>query len=83
MEIAELVLALLSGASALLAAQKNKTAAGIGVVAADVDAVTLAILQAAAAAKGQKIDWTSAEEVAAYVASLPPFSPIPDPPSAT
>lgn len=87
-DILELVLALVGGAAQLLEAQKSKAAQQVGVAAADVDAVTLAVLQAAAAAKGQAIDWTNPAAVAAYVSSLPAFAPIPDPaapasPSAT
>lgn len=79
MNIVEFVLALVGGAAQLLEAQKSKAAQQVGVVAADVDAVTLAVLQAAAAAKGQAIDWTNPTAVADYVSSLPVFAPIPAP----
>jgi hypothetical protein len=82
MNVVTLILALVQGAASLLEAQSNKTAQQVGTTAADIDAVAVAVLQASAAAKGQAIDWTNPAEVAAYVSSLPGFTPLAASPAA-
>ena len=76
------IMALIQGASTVLEAQKNTTAAAVGTDLGTIDAVTLAILQANAQVRGATIDWTNPSQVAAYVATLPVFTPIPAPAAA-
>jgi hypothetical protein len=81
MNYVELALALLGGLGQILEAQQNKTAAAVGQATVDVDAIALAVLQAIAGVKGATVTWTDPASVAAFVATLQPFTPIPDPPA--
>lgn len=82
MDIFTLIQALVQGASTLLEAQQNKTAQTIGTDLAAANTVVLAILQKNAEVQGLTIDWTDPDQVGAYVASLAPFVPIPEPDAA-
>lgn len=62
-----------------LKAAHNKTANTVGNDIAAVDQFTLAILQENARIKGAVIDWADPAAVQAFVATLPAFTPIPEP----
>jgi hypothetical protein len=74
-----LVETLVSGASSILQAVKNKSAAEAGTILATTSQVVMAVLQQNAAISGITIDWTDPAAVGAYVLTLPQFVPIPDP----
>jgi hypothetical protein len=75
--VAELLIGLAgSGISAILNAfHKGGAAAAVQ----SADTLAIALIQKTAEIKGLTIDWTDPIQVAAYVAGLQPFVPIPEP----
>lgn len=78
----QLLTALIGGAAQVIEASKNKTVATIGQDIALADQIAANVLQTVGAVKGANIDWSDPAQVAAFVQSLPAFTPIQDPPPA-
>lgn len=73
----ELLVSLLTqGISAILAAFKK---GGDASAVAAANQVAQSVLQTTAAVQGLTIDWTNPQAVAAYIVTLPTFTPIPAP----
>lgn len=78
----QFIMALLGIGASYLEQLKNKSAQEAGNVIDLVDQATLAVLQENAKIKGQTIDWSDPDQVQTFVATLPAFTPIPDPAAA-
>jgi len=57
----------------------NKTAQTVGTDIELADQATLAVLQENARIKGANVDWEDPLSVQAFIATLPTFTPIPEP----
>jgi hypothetical protein len=75
----QFILGLLAIAANYLKTVQNTTVQTVGGDIAAIDQATLAVLQQNAAIKGLTIDWSDSAAVAAFVNTLPTFTPIPEP----
>jgi hypothetical protein len=75
----QFVLALVGIAANYLQGLKNKGASEVGTAIELADQATLAVLQENAKIKGVTVDWSDPAAVQGFVATLPAFTPIPDP----
>lgn len=67
-------------AAKYLQAAHNSTANAVGVGIDLVDAATLEVLKENARIKGATVDWSDPAAVKDFLATLPVFTPIPEPP---
>jgi len=77
MELTFLLGLITIAANYLQTVTKNKTAQAVGAGIAAIDQATLQVLQENAAIKGVTINWADPAAVAAFVQTLPTFTPIP------
>jgi hypothetical protein len=71
---------LIQGGLDLVTIFHNKTADQIAADIGQVNAIAMAVLKKTAEIQGLSIDWSNADAVRGYVASLPDFVAIPEPP---
>ncbi len=75
----QFVIALIGIASTYLQQLHNKTAQTVGADIALIDQATMAVLAENAKIKGLAIDWEDPAAVQDFIATLPTFTPIPEP----
>ena len=79
----QFVIALLGIAGSFIQSiTKNKTADAVGTDIAAIDQATLAVLQQNATIKGASVNWADPTSVSQFMATLPAFTPIAEPPAA-
>ena len=75
----QFLVGLLGIAGSYLQSLRNKKAETIGADIALIDQATMAVLAENAKIKGLAIDWEDPAAVQGFIATLPTFTPIPEP----